>query len=130
MRTRTANYNSQLRILIAGGGTGGHIIPALAVARELVERHAAEVLFVGTARGMETRLVPEAGFPLKLIDVGPLKNVSLITRLRTLPACRARSSTASADPRVPARRRLRRGRIRLRPGDGGGAAAQNSRHGL
>jgi UDP-N-acetylglucosamine--N-acetylmuramyl-(pentapeptide) pyrophosphoryl-undecaprenol N-acetylglucosamine transferase len=73
-----------LRVLIAGGGTGGHIIPALAVARELVERHGAEVLFVGTARGMETRLVPEAGFKLALVEVGQLKNVSLMTRLRTL----------------------------------------------
>ena len=72
-----------LRVLIAGGGTGGHIIPALAVARELVARHAAEVLFVGTPRGMESRLVPEAGFELRLIEVGPLKNVSLRTRLRT-----------------------------------------------
>jgi UDP-N-acetylglucosamine--N-acetylmuramyl-(pentapeptide) pyrophosphoryl-undecaprenol N-acetylglucosamine transferase len=74
----------ELRVLIAGGGTGGHIIPALAVARELVDRYAAEVLFVGTARGMEIRLVPEAGFNLRLIDTGPLKNVSLVTRLRTL----------------------------------------------
>ena len=75
---------AELRVLIAGGGTGGHIIPALAVAHELVERHAAEVLFVGTARGMEIRLVPEAGFNLRLVDVGPLKNVSLVTRIRTL----------------------------------------------
>jgi UDP-N-acetylglucosamine--N-acetylmuramyl-(pentapeptide) pyrophosphoryl-undecaprenol N-acetylglucosamine transferase len=75
---------SQLRVLIAGGGTGGHIIPALAVARELVARHSAEILFVGTARGMESRLVPEAGFQLKLVDVGQLKNVSWLTRLRTL----------------------------------------------
>ena len=75
---------TNLRVLIAGGGTGGHIIPALAVARELVARHSAEVLFVGTERGMETRLVPEAGFNLRTIDVGPLKNVSLVTRLRTL----------------------------------------------
>ncbi len=73
----------ELRVLIAGGGTGGHIIPALAVARALVARHGAEVLFVGTARGMETRLVPEAGFNLRLVDVGPLKNVSVMTRLRT-----------------------------------------------
>jgi UDP-N-acetylglucosamine--N-acetylmuramyl-(pentapeptide) pyrophosphoryl-undecaprenol N-acetylglucosamine transferase len=75
---------AELRVLIAGGGTGGHIIPALAVARELVARHAAEVLFVGTQRGMEIRLVPDAGFNLRLIDVGPLKNVSFATRLRTL----------------------------------------------
>ena len=74
---------AQLRVLIAGGGTGGHIIPALAVAHELVERHTADILFVGTARGMEIRLVPEAGFKLRLIEVGPLKNVSLVTRLRT-----------------------------------------------
>jgi UDP-N-acetylglucosamine--N-acetylmuramyl-(pentapeptide) pyrophosphoryl-undecaprenol N-acetylglucosamine transferase len=73
-----------LRILIAGGGTGGHIIPALAVARELESRFAAEVLFVGTARGLELRLVPSAGFPLRLIEVGPLKNVSMLTRMRTL----------------------------------------------
>jgi UDP-N-acetylglucosamine--N-acetylmuramyl-(pentapeptide) pyrophosphoryl-undecaprenol N-acetylglucosamine transferase len=73
-----------LRVLIAGGGTGGHIIPALAVARELVARHGAEVLFVGTERGLETRLVPQAGFPLELIRVGPLNQVSLATRLRTL----------------------------------------------
>ena len=75
---------AKLRVLIAGGGTGGHIIPALAVARELVARHKAEVLFVGTARGMESRLVPEAGFNLRLVEVGQLKNVSLMTRLRTM----------------------------------------------
>jgi UDP-N-acetylglucosamine--N-acetylmuramyl-(pentapeptide) pyrophosphoryl-undecaprenol N-acetylglucosamine transferase len=75
---------SDLRVLIAGGGTGGHVIPALAVAHELVIRHQAAVLFVGTARGLEIRLVPEAGFRLRLIDVGPLKNVSMATRLRTL----------------------------------------------
>jgi UDP-N-acetylglucosamine--N-acetylmuramyl-(pentapeptide) pyrophosphoryl-undecaprenol N-acetylglucosamine transferase len=74
----------RIRILIAGGGTGGHVIPALAVARELESRFAAEVLLVGTARGLESRLVPNAGFPLRLIEVGPLKNVSLIRRLRTL----------------------------------------------
>ncbi|MGD0345566.1 MAG: undecaprenyldiphospho-muramoylpentapeptide beta-N-acetylglucosaminyltransferase [Terracidiphilus sp.] len=75
---------AQLKILIAGGGTGGHIIPALAVARELRDRHGAEVLLVGTARGLESRLVPEAGFALRLIDIGPLKSVSFATRLRTL----------------------------------------------
>ncbi len=72
------------RILIAGGGTGGHIIPALAVARELRARYGAEILFVGTARGMESRLVPEAGFRLELIEVGPLNQVSLATKLKTL----------------------------------------------
>jgi UDP-N-acetylglucosamine--N-acetylmuramyl-(pentapeptide) pyrophosphoryl-undecaprenol N-acetylglucosamine transferase len=73
-----------LRVLIAGGGTGGHVIPALAIARELRDAYQAEVRFVGTARGLETRLVPEAGFPLELIHVGQLKNVSVATKLRTL----------------------------------------------
>ena len=73
-----------LRVLIAGGGTGGHVIPALAIARELRDSHGAEVRFVGTARGLETKLVPEAGFPLELMKVGQLKNVSLATRARTL----------------------------------------------
>ena len=75
---------AQLRILIAGGGTGGHIIPALAVARELTTRYDAEVLFVGTARGLESRLVPAAGFNLRLIEVGQFNNVSILTRLRTI----------------------------------------------
>ena len=73
-----------MRVLIAGGGTGGHVIPALAVARELKARYGAEVLFVGTARGMENRLVPQAGFPLELVKVGALKNVSLTTQAKTL----------------------------------------------
>src|SRR6201985_1346129 len=73
-----------MRVLIAGGGTGGHVIPALAIARELKTRFQAEVLFVGTARGIENRLVPAAGFGLMNIKVGALKNVSLMTRLRTL----------------------------------------------
>jgi UDP-N-acetylglucosamine--N-acetylmuramyl-(pentapeptide) pyrophosphoryl-undecaprenol N-acetylglucosamine transferase len=73
-----------MRVLIAGGGTGGHVIPALAIARELRDAHGAEVRFVGTARGLETRLVPEAGFPLELMRVGQLKNVSVMTRVRTL----------------------------------------------
>ncbi|MDE3104343.1 MAG: undecaprenyldiphospho-muramoylpentapeptide beta-N-acetylglucosaminyltransferase [Acidobacteriota bacterium] len=73
-----------MRVWIAGGGTGGHVIPALAIANELRDRHGAEVRFVGTARGLETRLVPAAGFALDLIQVGQLKNVSLATRVRTL----------------------------------------------
>jgi UDP-N-acetylglucosamine--N-acetylmuramyl-(pentapeptide) pyrophosphoryl-undecaprenol N-acetylglucosamine transferase len=73
-----------MRVIIAGGGTGGHVIPALAIAQQLKKQFAAEVLFIGTARGIETRLVPQAGFPLQLIKVGALKNVSLMTRARTM----------------------------------------------
>jgi UDP-N-acetylglucosamine--N-acetylmuramyl-(pentapeptide) pyrophosphoryl-undecaprenol N-acetylglucosamine transferase len=72
-----------MRAILAGGGTGGHVIPALAIAQELQKRYGAEVLFIGTARGIENRLVPAAGFPLKLVQVGALKNVSIATRLKT-----------------------------------------------
>jgi len=74
---------SPLQVMIAGGGTGGHVVPALAIGRELRDKHGAEVRFVGTARGLETRLVPEAGFRLELVRSGQLKNVSLTTRLKT-----------------------------------------------
>jgi len=73
-----------VRVLIAGGGTGGHIMPALAIADALEKQYQAELLFVGTARGLESRLVPQAGHSLELIKVGQLKNVSLVTRLRTV----------------------------------------------
>jgi UDP-N-acetylglucosamine--N-acetylmuramyl-(pentapeptide) pyrophosphoryl-undecaprenol N-acetylglucosamine transferase len=72
-----------MRAILAGGGTGGHVIPALAIAQCLRELYRAEVLFIGTARGIENRLVPAAGFELRLVQVGALKNVSLATRLKT-----------------------------------------------
>ena len=76
--------NDQMRAVLAGGGTGGHVIPALAIAQQLTKTHAAEVLFIGTPRGMENRLVPAAGFELRLVQVGALNRVSLATRLRTM----------------------------------------------
>ncbi len=75
-----------MRVMIAGGGTGGHVIPALAIAGALKSMYQAEICFVGTARGMETRLVPQAGYALELIDVGQLNRVSLATKLKTLVA--------------------------------------------
>ena len=72
-----------MRAILAGGGTGGHVIPALAIANQLKKDFAAECLFIGTARGIENRLVPAAGYPLQLVRVGALKNVSLTTRLKT-----------------------------------------------
>jgi UDP-N-acetylglucosamine--N-acetylmuramyl-(pentapeptide) pyrophosphoryl-undecaprenol N-acetylglucosamine transferase len=72
-----------MRAILAGGGTGGHVIPALAIANELKKSYAAECMFIGTARGIENRLVPAAGFPLQLVRVGALKNVSLMTRAKT-----------------------------------------------
>lgn len=68
---------------MAGGGTGGHVIPALAVARELRRRgHAA--VFVGTRTGLEARLVPPEGFPLEFIEIGRLKRVGVAAAARTL----------------------------------------------
>jgi UDP-N-acetylglucosamine--N-acetylmuramyl-(pentapeptide) pyrophosphoryl-undecaprenol N-acetylglucosamine transferase len=75
-----------MRVMIAGGGTGGHVIPALAIAGALRAGFNADVCFLGTARGMETRLVPQAGYALELIDVGQLNRVSLATQLKTLVA--------------------------------------------
>lgn len=72
-----------MRAILAGGGTGGHVIPALAIAQQLQKDYSAEVLFIGTARGIENRLVPAAGFPLRLVRVGALKNVSVATRMKT-----------------------------------------------
>lgn len=74
-----------MRALIAAGGTGGHIYPAIAVANEIKRRDpASAVRFVGTARGLETRLVPEAGFELSLIESAGLVNMGLGARMRGL----------------------------------------------
>ena len=67
-----------MKVLFAAGGTGGHIFPAIAVAKELMKRHSeSEVLFVGTARGLETRIVPENGFQLSLIHSSGLKKMGI-----------------------------------------------------
>ncbi len=69
--------------VMAGGGTGGHVIPALAVARELRSR-GHRVMFVGTERGVESRLVPLAGFPLELIQIGGLKGIGGLGKVSSL----------------------------------------------
>ena len=72
-----------MRLLIAGGGTGGHLFPGLALAEEVKTRHPRnEVLFVGSPRGIEVRAVPKAGFPLELIDIGPLKRQGVAGTLK------------------------------------------------
>jgi UDP-N-acetylglucosamine--N-acetylmuramyl-(pentapeptide) pyrophosphoryl-undecaprenol N-acetylglucosamine transferase len=73
-----------MRVIIAGGGTGGHVIPALAIAQELRSSYRAEVMFIGTSRGIEKRLVPAAGFELRVIEVGALNRVDLATRAKTI----------------------------------------------
>jgi UDP-N-acetylglucosamine--N-acetylmuramyl-(pentapeptide) pyrophosphoryl-undecaprenol N-acetylglucosamine transferase len=71
------------RFVLTGGGTGGHVIPALAVGREL-RRRGHSVTFVGTARGIEARLVPAEGFVLEQIDIGGLNRVGARQRITTL----------------------------------------------
>jgi len=69
--------------VMTGGGTGGHVMPALAVARELRAR-GHSVLFIGTRRGLEAKLVPAEGFPIEWIEIGGLNRVGLRTTLVTL----------------------------------------------
>jgi len=72
-------------LMIAGGGTGGHIYPAIAIAQEFLARDAARrVVFVGTERGLEKTIVPRAGFPLELISVGGIKGKGAIDTLESL----------------------------------------------
>ncbi len=74
-----------MKVLIAAGGTGGHIYPGIAIAMEILRRDAeSEVLFVGTARGLETRIVPDNGFQLALIHSAGLKNVGVAGKVKGL----------------------------------------------
>jgi UDP-N-acetylglucosamine--N-acetylmuramyl-(pentapeptide) pyrophosphoryl-undecaprenol N-acetylglucosamine transferase len=83
------------RILVAGGGTGGHLFPGIALVEELRRRLDVDVLFVGTARGIEARVIPERGDALELLDVTPLKGRSvggLLESLGKLPGAMSRAA--------------------------------------
>ena len=74
-----------LSVLIAAGGTGGHVFPGVAIAQELKRRNSdTKILFVGTARGLETKIVPREGFELHLIEVSALKRVGIVQRIKSL----------------------------------------------
>jgi UDP-N-acetylglucosamine--N-acetylmuramyl-(pentapeptide) pyrophosphoryl-undecaprenol N-acetylglucosamine transferase len=70
-------------IVMAGGGTGGHVMPLLAVAREL-QADGHQSVFIGTRNGFEARLVPPAGFPLEFIEIGGLNRVGTLRKVRSL----------------------------------------------
>jgi UDP-N-acetylglucosamine--N-acetylmuramyl-(pentapeptide) pyrophosphoryl-undecaprenol N-acetylglucosamine transferase len=74
-----------MRVIIAGGGTGGHIFPGLAVAEELRTRDAsAEVVFAGTEHGIEARVVPREGYPIKFLRAEGLVGVSFKKKIRAM----------------------------------------------
>ncbi len=76
---------STMKLLIAGGGTGGHVIPALAIAKEWLSRgKEREVVLVGTERGIEMKLVPQAGLPLETLRVAGLKGKGGATLVKNL----------------------------------------------
>jgi UDP-N-acetylglucosamine--N-acetylmuramyl-(pentapeptide) pyrophosphoryl-undecaprenol N-acetylglucosamine transferase len=84
-RDRFAEGISSVKLLIAGGGTGGHVIPAIAIAQEWLSRGAErEVVLVGTQRGIEMKLVPQAGLPLETIRVAGLKGKGGTTLVKNL----------------------------------------------
>ncbi len=84
MTTREAGDRA-VRVVIAGGGTGGHLYPGIAIAREILARdEMAVVTFAGTARGIEMRLVPQEGFELDVIRSAGLQGKSMTVRLRGL----------------------------------------------
>src|SRR5438270_260162 len=74
---------SPVKLLIAGGGTGGHVFPALAIAREWLARgNEKEVVLVGTQRGIEMKLVPQAGLPLETLRAAGLKGKGGLTLVK------------------------------------------------
>ena len=74
-----------MKAIMTGGGTGGHIYPAIAIADEIKSRHPdAEIMFVGTERGMEKDIVPKAGYPIKFITVSGLNRKNPIKLIKTL----------------------------------------------
>lgn len=74
-----------MRLIVAGGGTGGHLFPGIAVAEEFLARGPEnEVLFVGTERGIEARLLPKLGYKLELISASGMKGMGTAKKLLSL----------------------------------------------
>ena len=73
-----------MKVVIAGGGTGGHLYPGIAIAREVLRETGNEVLFVGTSQGIEARVLPKEKLPIRFITAGKLKGVNLLSRVKTM----------------------------------------------
>ncbi|MCR8969158.1 undecaprenyldiphospho-muramoylpentapeptide beta-N-acetylglucosaminyltransferase [Facklamia sp. 7083-14-GEN3] len=76
--------NKVKRIVLSGGGTGGHIYPALALYRVLKEKADVEVLYIGTQRGLESQIVPREGMPFKAVEITGLKRSISIDNLKLI----------------------------------------------
>ena len=77
-----------MKIIIAGGGTGGHLYPGIAIAREVLKEQGNDVLFIGTEQGIEAKVLPREGLPVRYITVGKLKGMkfgSIMKTMVTLP---------------------------------------------
>ena len=74
-----------MRVLMTGGGTGGHINPAVAIANTIKKNHPdAEIAFVGTKRGKEKELVPKEGYPLYFVDVQGIERSLTLRNIKAL----------------------------------------------
>jgi len=73
-----------MKVVIAGGGTGGHLYPGIAIARELLKECGNEVLFVGTRQGIEAMVLPKEGLPVRYITVGKLKGMKPMAIMKTM----------------------------------------------
>ena len=102
-----------MKVLIAAGGTGGHIYPGIAVAKEIMRRDEnSEVRFVGTSRGLETKIVPANGFELSLINSAGLKSVGLVGKIKGLAILpKSFLEARQIDKRISAGCRSWRGRL-------------------
>ena len=114
-----------MRMIITGGGTGGHIYPALALARHVREREpAAELLFVGSAEGLEKKIVPAAGFDLETIPASGfgrnLRRLGPFSRDLWRGMAQARRIIASFQPDVASAPAA----LCLGPGNAGGPAGE------
>jgi len=93
--TPPAGEADGVRVLVAGGGTAGHVFPAIALARRLADEHGADVRFAGTPTGQEATLVPDAGFRFDAVDARPLRR-ELSLEVLTAPVATLRSVSRCA----------------------------------